>query len=113
HITGVGHSYGSTTTGHAATDQGLDVDDIVLLGSPGPGDDAEHASDLGVGSDHVFVGTNSNDPVGGLGDKGWVNMGNVELGLGRDPSEDEFGAIRFQAEATDRGTSIDPFADHS
>ncbi len=113
HLTAVGHSYGSTTTGHAATDHGLDVDDIVLVGSPGPGDAAEHATDLGVGSDHVWVGTNSLDPVGGLGDKGWINKGNIELGLGRDPAEDDFGAIRFQAEATDRGTSLDPFDDHS
>lgn len=112
HVTAVGHSYGSTTTGRAATDHGLPVDDIVLLGSPGPGDDAGHASDLGVGAENVWVGSNSQDIVAGLGDKGWVNKGNVELGLGRDPAEDDFGANRFRAEATDRGYSAN-FADHS
>lgn len=34
HITVVGHSYGSTLTGIAAK-QGLDVDDVVFIGSPG------------------------------------------------------------------------------
>ncbi len=111
-IVPVGHSYGSTTTGTAATDHDMDVDDFVLLGSPGPGDSAEHASDLGVGSDHVWVGSNSKDIVADLGDMGWVNKGNVELGLGRDPAEDDFGANRFRAEATDRGMG-DNFGDHS
>lgn len=113
HMVAVGHSYGSTTTGTAATDEGLDVDDIVLLGSPGAGDSAGHASDLGVGEDHVWVGSNSRDPVADLGDKGWVNKGNVELGLGRDPAEDDFGANRFEAEATDRGDGLNPLNDHS
>ncbi|CAM3383015.1 alpha/beta hydrolase [Nocardioides dubius] len=113
HLVAVGHSYGSTTTGTAATDEGLDVGDIVLLGSPGPGDSAGHASDLGVGEEHVWVGSNSRDPVADLGDKGWVNKGNVELGLGRDPAEDDFGANRFEAEATDRGDGLNPLNDHS
>ena len=112
HMTVIGHSYGSTTTGHAATDHGLDVDDIVLVGSPGPGDDAKHAGDLGVGEDHVWVGTNSSDPVAMLGDMGWVNGGNIELGLGKDPAEDNFGANRFQAEATDRAGWVG-MGDHS
>ncbi|MFS3127884.1 alpha/beta hydrolase [Nocardioides sp. Bht2] len=113
HLVAVGHSYGSTTTGTAATDEGLDVGDVVLLGSPGPGDSAEHASDLGVGEDHVWVGSNSRDPVADLGDKGWVNKGNIELGLGRDPAEDDFGANRFEAEAVDRGEGLNPLNDHS
>jgi pimeloyl-ACP methyl ester carboxylesterase len=111
-MTVIGHSYGSTTTGHAATDHGLDVDDIVLVGSPGPGDDAKNAGDLGVGEDHVWVGTNSSDPVAMLGDMGWVNGGNVDLGLGNDPAEDSFGANRFQAEATDRSGWVS-MGDHS
>ncbi len=112
HLTVVGHSYGSTTTGHAATDHGLHVDEIVLVGSPGPGDDVEHARDLGVGEDHVWVGSNSSDPVSMLGDMGWVNGGNVDIGLGNDPAGDDFGANRFRAESTERAgwVSMD---DHS
>jgi hypothetical protein len=37
HLTAIGHSYGSTTVGHAMTDHHPDVDDVVLLGSPGAG----------------------------------------------------------------------------
>ncbi|GAB2881694.1 alpha/beta hydrolase [Nocardioides pacificus] len=102
HITVIGHSYGSTTTGHAATGDGLAADDIVLVGSPGAGDGAHRAEDLGVGDDHVWVGRNSRDAVAMLGDQGWVNLGNTGLGLGNDPSSDDFGAQRFQAEAVDR-----------
>ena len=35
HMTAIGHSYGSTTTGHAAHDHGIPVDDLVFVGSPG------------------------------------------------------------------------------
>jgi len=112
HMTLIGHSYGSTTTGLGATGPGLDVDDIVLVGSPGPGDDAEDAGDLGVGEDHVWVGTNSRDPVAMLGDMGWVNPGNLDIGLGNDPAEDDFGANRFRAEATDQADWVG-FGDHS
>jgi hypothetical protein len=39
HLTAIGHSYGSTTVGHGAHDQGLAVDDIVVVGSLGLGGD--------------------------------------------------------------------------
>jgi pimeloyl-ACP methyl ester carboxylesterase len=99
HLTAIGHSYGSTTVPHAATDHGIDVDDIVLVGSPGAGGGVDHASDLGAGADHVYVGRNSGDIVGALGDHGWVGGGTLGgAGLGNDPSEDDFGAKRFEAE---------------
>jgi pimeloyl-ACP methyl ester carboxylesterase len=99
HVTVVGHSYGSTTVGRGAADHGLPgTDDIVLIGSPGAGGD-NHAADLGVDTDRVWVGTNSSDPVGYLGDEGWVGG----LGtLGNDPSNVDFGGQRFQAEDTQR-----------
>ena len=103
HLTAIGHSYGSTTVAHAATDHHIDVDDIVLVGSPGAGGGTDNAGDLGIGSDHVWVGRNSEDLVATLGDHGWVNPGNLTgVGLGNDPSEDDFGANRFQAEDIDR-----------
>jgi pimeloyl-ACP methyl ester carboxylesterase len=121
HLTAIGHSYGSTTVGHAMTDHHPDVDDVVLLGSPGAGDGAETAEDLGVGKDHVFVGTNSKDAVGKLGESGWVSPAATGAGilfgpgtgilaqlagagLGNNPAEDDFGAIRFQAESASRGS---------
>ncbi|MFI5624060.1 alpha/beta hydrolase [Nocardioides sp. NPDC051685] len=128
HLTAIGHSYGSTTVAHAMTDHHPGADDVVLLGSPGAGDDADSADDLGVGSGHVFVGTNSEDLVGRLGQTGWVSpaaigagvltgpLGGVVAqmagaGLGHNPAEDDFGAVRFQAESTSRG-SIPNIDDH-
>lgn len=99
HVTVVGHSYGSTTTAHGAADDGLSgVDDIVLIGSPGAGDD-NRADDLGVDEDNVWVGTNSSDPVSYLGDEGYV--GGIGT-LGHDPADRDFGGTRFQAEDTER-----------
>ncbi|MFD3778504.1 alpha/beta hydrolase [Streptomyces sp. NPDC058612] len=63
HITAVGHSYGSLTVGQAALRSGgiPGADDIILLGSPGTG--AQHADQLGVGKEHVYVGASDHDPV--------------------------------------------------
>lgn len=98
HLTAIGHSYGSTTTSYAVHgDSG--VDDVVLIGSPGAGP-ADHADDLGPGADHVYVGRDSRDLVAVLGDEGWIGKGG--LGLGTDPSSEDFGATRFEAEDVDR-----------
>ncbi|MFC6286345.1 alpha/beta hydrolase [Nocardioides sp. GCM10027113] len=100
HLTAIGHSYGSTTTSYAAGDFDLAADDVVLIGSPGAGP-ADHADDFSVGEDRVYVGRDSRDLVGFLGDEGWVGKGG--LGLGTDPSSRDFGATRFEAENVDRG----------
>ena len=110
HMTAIGHSYGSTTTSYAATDHDLAVDDVALIGSPGAGP-AETAADFSVGADHVYDGRNSNDLVGALGDQGWVHKP-FGLGLGVDPSSEDFGATRFEAESTDRNHLRD-IANHS
>ncbi len=97
-MTAIGHSYGSTTTSYAAVDHGLDVDRVALIGSPGAGP-ADSADDFSVGADDLYVGRNSRDGVAFLGDEGgYHNPG----GLGRDPSYDDFGATRFEAENIDR-----------
>ncbi|MEV4942315.1 alpha/beta hydrolase [Streptomyces zaomyceticus] len=72
HITAIGHSYGSLTVGLAAQREGgiPGADDIILLGSPGT--EARTADDLGVGSDHVFVGAAENDSVTQLPDRASV-----------------------------------------
>lgn len=103
HLTAIGHSYGSTTTAYAVGEYGAKVDDVVLIGSPGSGP-AENASDLG-GKDHVYVGRNSRDGVGFLGNEGWISKG--EIGLGTDPSSENFDGTRFEAEDTDRGDNRD------
>ncbi|MFV5998075.1 alpha/beta hydrolase [Streptomyces sp. NPDC056231] len=117
HLTAIGHSYGSRTVG-AATQQGNGipgVDDIILVGSPGVG--LDHAEDLGVGEDHVFVGAAENDVVTKLPSKQQAAIGVVgliaggpfaaymagdladpgddDLWFGKDPASEAFGARRF------------------
>lgn len=67
HMTLVGHSYGSTTSGMAATKvhDGV-IDDLVLCGSPGMG--TYNASDLHVAEGHRWVsGVPNGDFVQGMG----------------------------------------------
>ena len=68
HITLFGHSYGSTTSGMAATlvNDGV-VDDIVLAGSPGAG--VQHVSEYHVPEGHAWVSAApyAYDMVQGLG----------------------------------------------
>lgn len=87
HLTAIGHSYGSTTVGHALAD-GLPVDDAVLLGSPGV--PAATADEL-TGAD-VWVGSKDHDPVSlvGSGDRGGLGA------LGHDPADVAFGGTRFE-----------------
>ncbi|WP_210438931.1 alpha/beta hydrolase [Nocardioides xinjiangensis] len=99
HLTAIGHSYGSTTTAYATHGDASDVDEVVLIGSPGAGP-AGHADDLGPGADHVYVGRDSRDFVAVLGDEGWI--GKLGIGLGTDPSSEDFDAHRFEAEDVDR-----------
>jgi hypothetical protein len=78
----IGHSYGSLTVGKAALLRpGTLTDEFIFLGSPGVG--VEHARDLGVRPEHVWVGEAGNDPVAYLGR------------FGADPGDDAFGAQRF------------------
>jgi hypothetical protein len=64
HLTALGHSYGSTTTG-LALQQNTGVDDAVFFGSPGLG--TSHIDDLKVPGGHSFYIEGRNDPVGDLG----------------------------------------------
>ncbi len=113
HLTAIGHSYGSTTTGLGAQQHGLAVDDVVFVGSPGVGGDTDHASDTGIDPEHVWAGANSRDPITYLGNHGAFH-GEVfgGAGLGDDPAEDDFGANRFQAEDVSRPGYPD-FGQHS
>jgi len=64
HLTALGHSYGSLTTGYALQ-QAVGVDDAVLFGSPGIGTD--HVEALHVPAGHTGIVEASWDPVADLG----------------------------------------------
>ncbi|MGW1818882.1 alpha/beta hydrolase [Streptomyces sp. NPDC002125] len=129
HMTAIGHSYGSRTVGSATQQDGgiVGVDDIILVGSPGVG--VDHARDLGVERDHVFVGAAENDLVTKAPSTAQGNMAAIggpagfvaghlldrnddDLWFGRDPASEAFGARRFH---TDEGPSLltGGFAAHS
>ncbi len=113
HLTVIGHSYGSTTLGHAASEHRLGLDDLVFVGSPGVGGDVHQVTDLVIEPEHVWVGANSHDLIADLGDRGSINLGALGgIGLGDDPAEDDFGARRFRAESITRGEGLNPLADH-
>lgn len=83
HLTTLGHSYGSTTTGHALrADTG--VDDAVFYGSPGIG--TSDITDLKVPDGHSFYLEARNDPVGDLGHFGIdpSHMDGMEYGSARE-----------------------------
>lgn len=83
HLTVVGHSYGSTVVGAAATAGRLPADELVLLGSPGVlADSADQLAPPG----HVWVGEARFDLVADLG------------AFGTDPGDEDFGATRIDAE---------------
>jgi len=65
HLTALGHSYGSLTTGYALQHDGTGVDDAVLFGSPGSG--TWDRSDLNVPDGHLFVAEADDDPVADFG----------------------------------------------
>ncbi|MGW9496281.1 alpha/beta hydrolase [Streptomyces prasinus] len=120
HLTAIGHSYGSLTVGTAAQQEGgiPGASDIILLGSPGVG--VDKAEDLGVGREHVFVGSAENDPVTMLPSKNQAaagalgifvggplssyavgdiaDQGDDDVWFGKDPSSEAFGARRFQVD---------------
>ncbi len=111
HLTVIGHSYGSTTMAHAASDHGLPADDLVFLGSPGAGGGVDEVSDLG--GPEVWVGNASRDLVPALADDGWFGSGSFfGGGLGNDVAEDTFGAHRFQAESPERNSTFRNTTDH-
>ena len=81
HVTVIGHSYGSTVVGTAdalggqGTDDGLEANDIIALGSPGMGIESpdrrgwfdsayvDDVSDMHIDEDHFWAGAASDDIV--------------------------------------------------
>ncbi|MEV0538219.1 alpha/beta hydrolase [Nocardia salmonicida] len=61
HITAVGHSYGSLTTGLALQNGEHPVSDMVVYGSPGIA--AETPQELGLDNGHAYVMRTDDDPI--------------------------------------------------
>lgn len=78
HVTLVTHSYGSTATLMALQDGAVEVDSLVIIGSPGGS--AQSVDDIRMPADRVFVGEAAWDPV--------VNS----AFFGSDPGSASFGA---------------------
>lgn len=86
----IGHSYGSTMVGAAASGgHQLDANNIIAVGSPGML--VDHAGDLSLDSGgHVYAMRAENDIIGAAG-------GVTQWSLGPEPDQPNFGAIRLQA----------------
>lgn len=96
----IGHSYGSTTVCYAGAGGRLagEVDQVVLSGSPGAGP-LTHAADFGIGAENVYVLTAHRDPIAALGAQTMTGQGRfLGTGLGLDPANAHFQAIRVAAE---------------
>ncbi|QEU67202.1 hypothetical protein CP966_19625 [Streptomyces galilaeus] len=85
------HSYGSVVCGRAA--DGLDVDDLVLLGSPGTG--ADSAADLRTRA-RVWAARGGGDWVAEVPHTD-VDLFGTTVGFGTDPVSPAFGARVFSA----------------
>lgn len=94
HNTVLGHSYGSTVIGHAASSEGLDADALVFVGSPGVG--VGNVADLDFPPDQVYATVAENDMIH------LSNMEDPHDIHGPDPAGDNFGAQVF---ASDPGTA--------
>jgi hypothetical protein len=92
----IGHSYGSTVVGAAASGgHRLDVDNVIAIGSPGMLVDRAGRLDLNADT-NVYAMRAANDIIG---------MGGVvtEWTLGADPTAPGFGAERLAADPGPRG----------
>jgi hypothetical protein len=85
------HSYGTVVCGRAAA--GLDVSDLVLIGSPGTG--ADSAAGLRTPA-HVWAARGDDDWVGGVPHVS-ADLFGTTVGFGTDPVSPAFGARVFAA----------------
>ena len=96
HMTLVGHSYGSSTSGMAATKVKYGViDDLVLCGSPGMG--TYDAKNYHVDQNHLWVsGVPKGDSVQGMG----AFRGGIVGSLGKNPMDSDSGFTHLSDDAT-------------
>lgn len=99
HMTLVGHSYGSTTSGMASTkvNSGV-IDDLVLCGSPGMG--TYNTSDINVDESHRWVsGVPRGDSVQGMGSV--LPGSKIGFGhLGKNPLDEDSSFTHLSSDAT-------------
>ena len=96
HMTLVGHSYGSSTSGMAATKVKYGViDDLVLCGSPGMG--TYDAKNYHIDQNHLWVsGVPKGDSVQGMG----AIRGGIVGSLGKNPMDSDSGFSHLSDDAT-------------
>lgn len=125
HTTLVSHSYGTTVVGHTASEYGVAADKIVAVASPGM--DTEHAADLGIGAENVYVTTAEGDAIRDTTDtvttiqdalpEGWSTVfgaptydnegdGSQAWHGGTNPVNDDYGAIEFASDPTDKNGEL-------
>lgn len=93
HMTVLGHSYGSTVVGDAAShSNGIGADDVVVVGSPGM--TVDHAKDLQMDPDHVWAGWAPDDIVSTVAS---------DKTLGENPADKEFGGKIFDVDTSGHG----------
>ncbi len=87
----IGHSYGSTVVGAAASGgHQLAADNVIAVGSPGML--VDHAGDLSLDpGGHVYAMRAQNDIIGVAGEA-------TQWTLGPEPDKPEFGAVHLQAD---------------
>lgn len=92
HLTVIGHSYGSTVIGEAASHgDGLAVDDIIAAGSPGMHVDT--AEELQIDPRHVWAGLAERDLIGGI-------LGSIPGIHDNEPTDKDFGANRYHVDTS-------------
>ncbi|WP_430334895.1 alpha/beta hydrolase [Rhodococcus sp. ACT016] len=107
HVTAVGHSYGSVTTGLALREPGYHpVDDMVVYGSPGLVG-VESPSDLGLGPGHAYEMTAGGDVIAYLNRFGPGPYG------GGPHTTDGFTHLATDAVTTPDGVARDGASGHS
>ncbi|WP_131333586.1 alpha/beta hydrolase [Schaalia vaccimaxillae] len=107
HLTLLGHSYGSTTSGFAMSQMDADVvDDFIMFGSPGSG--VQSVSEYAIDQGSVFVsGVPEGDWVQGVGPDAAFGINPMRLEGVEHLSNDATGSANYQ----DFG--FDPFRNHS
>ncbi|MCQ4042503.1 alpha/beta hydrolase [Streptantibioticus rubrisoli] len=110
HTTMIGHSYGSTLVGVAASHGHIATNDIVVAGSPGV--EVGNAKDLHVGANHVWSEAASDDPVPEMGKylsqlpgNAWAvdRFHGIPYNVGYNPqvpSDEAFGANRMHVDTS-------------
>jgi hypothetical protein len=112
HQSVLGHSYGSTVVGYTARDRGLDVDDVIFVGSPGVG--VAHAAVLNLPPGHVWASTATYDPIrlttaGRALASVLAPPAGRDLWFGADPSRSGFGGRVFNGAP---GSPLHPLSTH-